>query len=305
MSSPTYPVIVVSGPTAVGKTKTAIAIAKALNGEIISADSRQFYREISIGTAKPDTSELAAVPHHFIDILSICETYTAGQFERDALAKIEALHHQNKTAIIAGGSGLYIKALLNGFDDLPSDAAVRSEVIEFYQRVGLDGLQREVQKLDPSHFLEMDNQNPMRLMRALEMMRISGQQVSALKTGKITSRPFHTIKIGLDMERKELYRRIDARVDEMINLGLEKEARLVYAYKDTQALQTVGYKELFAHFENQISLDEAIELIKRNSRRYAKRQLTWLRRETDINWFTPEKQDDILHFITENYPATI
>lgn len=299
MGETTKFIIVVNGPTASGKTRCAIEIAKAFGGEIISADSRQFFREISIGTAKPTAAEQAEVPHHFIDSLSIQEPYTAGDFERDALKKIDEIHARGNVPVVCGGSGLYIKALLQGLESTPVKENLRTEIEEKYKKEGIQALQEEVKMLDPTYFAKMDSKNPVRLIRSLELMRAIGKPMSEIRTGKSKVRDFTPVKIGIDLAREVLYSRINQRVDEMIAAGLENEARAVLPFKKVQALQTVGYKEMFEYFEGKADLAEAIHMIKQNSRRYAKRQLTWLRKETDINWFHPEKQGDIHAFLAQ------
>jgi tRNA dimethylallyltransferase len=292
-------IIVVNGPTASGKTRCAIEIAKAFGGEIISADSRQFYREISIGTAKPSAAEQAEVPHHFIDSLSIQEPYTAGDFERDGLKKIDEIYSRGNVPVVCGGSGLYIKALLHGLDSTPVKENLRAEIEAIFKKDGITALQEEVKRLDPVYYAKMDSKNPMRLIRSLELIRTTGKPMSEILTGTGKKRDFAPVKIGIDLSREVLYERINQRVDEMMAAGLEAEARAVHEFKEVQALQTVGYKEMFEYFEGKTGLEDAIHMIKQNSRRYAKRQLTWLRKETDILWFHPENQADIHTVISQ------
>lgn len=304
MTDTTKPLlIVILGPTAVGKTELSLAIAKKFNGEIISADSRQFYRELNIGTAKPTNEELAAVPHHLINMLSISEDYTAGKFENDAMRVIDRIHGSGKTPILVGGSGLYIKAVLEGLDSLPSNPNLRAEIEDFYEREGLEALQNRLRAVDPVHYSQIDRHNHVRLIRAIEILELSQVKMKDLLRTSAKRRNFSPLIIGLEKPRAALYKAIDNRVDEMMKAGLEAEARSVIAYKDNQALQTVGYKELFDHFEGEYNLKRAVELIKRNTRHYAKRQMTWLRKVDDINWFTPADQVKIIDLIKSELKA--
>ncbi len=289
-------VVLICGPTAVGKTACGIRLSQEFGGEIISADSRQFYRDIAIGTAKPIETELQSVRHHFVNSLSLTENYTAGQFEKDALLLISQLHSEKKLPVVVGGSGLYIKALLEGLDSLPANEDLREEITALFMKEGLQGLQEEVKKRDPEYFRKVDQKNHVRLIRAMEILRSTGKPMSALQSAKPKTRPFQAIKIGLEQDREMLYERINDRIDQMIQDGLVEEARSVFVFRHVQALHTVGYQELFSHFDGDFDLETAIELIKRNSRRYAKRQLTWLRKELDIKWFHCEDHEAILHF---------
>lgn len=277
-------VLVICGPTAVGKTELGVSLAKKYNGEVISADSRQFFKELSIGTAKPDAEEMDNIPHHFINSLSVGESYTAGNFEADASALIGDIFDRNKTPIVVGGSGLYIKAAMEGLDDLPSDKELRREIETYFENNGLKALQHRLRKADKAKYQEIDEKNHVRLIRAIEIAELGGEQVAG---NPPQERNFTPIYIALNIPREELYRRIDARVDLMIATGLEAEARKLNKARNTQALQTVGYRELFPFFDGEYSKDHAIELIKRNTRRYAKRQLTWLRKMENITWFNP------------------
>lgn len=286
------------GPTAVGKTALAIELAKALGTEIISADSRQFYREMTIGTAKPTGDELAVVRHHFIDSHSILQKYDAAQFGEDALMKVYELFEKHDSLIVCGGSGLYVKALLEGFDDIPEvPEEIREMVTEKYKAGGLPWLQQEVQKLDPEYFSVADQQNPARLSRALEVVLATGSSITSFQKRQKRVLPFKVIKIGLELEREELYRRIDERMDMMIEAGLFEEAEKLYPYREHNALQTVGYQEIFDFMEGKYDRKEAIRLLKRNSRRYAKRQLTWFKREGEIWWFSRTIVEDIFAYL--------
>jgi tRNA dimethylallyltransferase len=252
---------------------------------------------MGIGTAKPDKQEMRGVKHHFVDSLSIHDRYTAADFERDGLHAIDTLHQSGKLPVVAGGSGLYVKALLEGLDDLPHDGNLRAELNTIFAEKGLAALQKMLLDLDASHFALVDKSNPMRLIRSIELIKLSGKRMSELRNKQPAARKFKAVKIGLTMPREVLYERIDQRVEMMLQAGLVEEAKQLYPHRALQALQTVGYTELFAHFEGSTSLDHAISLIKRNSRRYAKRQLTWLRKDEDIHWFHPHAQDEIVDFV--------
>ena len=287
--------IVIEGPTCVGKTALSIAIAKHYHTEIISSDSRQFFRELSIGTAKPSKEEMQHIPHHFIDNCSIQDEYNVGIYETEALKKITELFSKKDTLLLVGGSGLYIDAICKGFDELPeADAAIRAELDTTFKEKGIKALQELLLKYDPAYYKTCDVSNPRRLMRAIEVSMISGKPYSSLRSGEKKKRDFNTIKIGLDMDRKNLYEKINERMDDMMQKGLEQEARSVYAYKNHNALKTVGYKELFAYFEKAYTLPRAIELIKQNTRNFSKRQLTWFRRDKEIKWFSPEQEKEII-----------
>jgi tRNA dimethylallyltransferase len=293
--------VVIVGPTAVGKTAVAIRLAQLLKTEVVSADSRQIFKELTIGTAKPSPSELALVPHHFINTHSIIEDYNAAQYARDALVLISDLFEKYNTLILCGGSGLYVKAVCEGFDDIPEiPADVREGLMQHYEQAGIEWLQQEMLRLDPEHYNQIDQKNPHRLIRALEVRLGTGASIASFHTRKQVSRPFEILKIGLELPREDLYRRIDERMDKMIDQGLIEEARGLYTHKHRQALQTVGYQEIFDLIDGKYDLDEAIRLLKRNSRRYAKRQLTWFKRETDINWFPADDQEKILEFVLDH-----
>ncbi len=292
--------IVVCGPTASGKTELAIRLAKYFGTEILSADSRQFYKEMTIGTAKPSEEELSAAKHHFIGNLTIHQSYSAGQFELDALQKLEKLFLLRDHAILVGGSGLFIDAVCSGFNALPDiSPETRDRVNKLYEEHGIEALQAEVQKVDPEAWDGIDTRNPRRLSRVIEIAWETGEKLSALRLPAKAERPFKTHFIALDWDRGALYDRINARVDIMVENGLIKEARALFPFKELSPLQTVGYRELFMHFEHAISLNEAIELIKRNSRRYAKRQLTWLRKKESLQWFDPGANDEIREFLEQ------
>lgn len=269
--------IVVAGPTAVGKTAYAIELAKELNTEIISFDSRQFYKEMAIGVAVPSTKELKEVPHHFIQHISIHENYNAGKFEHDALQLLEQLFQKYNVVVAVGGSGMYINALLYGFDPLPSDENLRNALQLQFQEKGIVSLQEELKQLDPAYFEIVDQQNPHRLIRALEICKITDQTYSSQRQNKPKERSFAFEIHVLQMEREKLYRRINHRVDKMMEAGLLEEVKSLHHYKSLNSLQTVGYRELFDYLEQKTTLPQAIEAIKQNSRRYAKRQITWFK----------------------------
>lgn len=291
--------IVVVGPTAVGKTSLAIQLAKEFNAEIISADSRQFFKEISIGTAKPTTDELSEAKHHFIGNISIEEEYNASKFEKDALAFLNKYFKKNKVAILCGGSGMYVNALLNGFDEnVPSaNEEIRKELNNLLLKEGIEALQKKLLQLDPIGYETIDIQNPKRLLRAIEINRITGKSITSIKQGIKKERFFNTITIGLELPRPLLYQRINDRVDQMLAMGLEEEAKKVYPKKYLNSLKTVGYTELFNYFDAKYDLAMAIEKIKVNSRRYAKRQLTWFKKSQDTTWFSPYDNQKISMYI--------
>lgn len=292
--------IVLAGPTAVGKTSVAIQLAEHFRTAVISADSRQIYRELTIGTAKPTAEELAAVPHFFVDSHSIQGDYDAARFGDDALMEINRLFISKKEVILCGGSGLYIKAVCEGFDDIPEvPEAIRNELMANYHREGIGWLQNKMRELDPDGFQDMDQNNTHRLIRALEVRLYSGKPIASFRKNAKRQHGFDIVKIGLELPREELYRRIDERMDEMIAAGLFEEARQLYPLKEHNALQTVGYQEIFEFIENKYDLEECVRLLKRNSRRYAKRQLTWFKKDPDFTWFSPNDIQAIINHIRE------
>lgn len=288
------------GPTAVGKTSLAIALAKKFNTVIFSVDSRQLYREIPIGTAQPTLEEIQEVAHFFIASNSITEHIDAGRYGKEARELLISEFKKHALIIMAGGSGLYMDAVINGFDELPdSNPMIRAELNLEFQEKGISVLQDELKKLDPIYFAQVDQHNPARLMRAIEICRLSEKKYSELRIGKAESNAFEVLKIGLDLPREELYARINNRVEVMFENGLEEEARSVFPYRKMNALQTVGYKELFDYFDGHLTKEKAIELIKQHSRNYAKRQLTWWRRDTAITWFHPTQLKEIEILISQ------
>ncbi|MGB0390832.1 MAG: tRNA (adenosine(37)-N6)-dimethylallyltransferase MiaA [Salibacteraceae bacterium] len=287
--------VVVAGPTAVGKTSVSIEIAKHFNTEIVNADSRQFYKEISIGTAVPSAEELAQVEHHLIQSHSVTTPINSGDYEEIGIELLDQLFKRQNIVVLTGGSGMFIDALANGIDtDLPKpDLKKRKEL----ENLNLTELQKKLLKLDPVYYNQVDLKNPHRLIRAIEVCLITGKPYSALRKDKPKTRPFEILKICLHEERATLYDRINKRVDLMIESGLEKEARSVEKFKDLKSLNTVGYSEWFLHFDGEISKEETIEIIKRNSRRYAKRQLTWFKRDPQYHWFKKNQVKEILELI--------
>lgn len=290
--------VVIAGPTAVGKTDLCIQLAKELDTEIISADSRQFYKEMSIGTAKPTNEELSAAPHHLINSHSIYNELSAGEYELEALKLIEKLFFEKDILILTGGSGLYINAVTDGFDEMPEvEVQIRAALNLQLEQQGLESLLEELQKKDPAYYAQVDRSNPRRVLRAIEVIRASGNKYSDIRKGSKKYRSFRVIKIALERPREELYQRINDRVDIMIEKGLLEEVKSLYEYRNFTALKTVGYSEIIDHLDGKVSLEEAIELIKRNTRRYAKRQLTWFRRDNDFHWYHPDNMEQIVKFV--------
>lgn len=294
----TKTLVVVLGPTAIGKTKLSINLAKHYNTEIVSADSRQFYKELLIGSAPPSKDELMEVQHHFIQHLSVSEDYNVGNFEEDAIQKIEELFKKKDKVILVGGSGLYIDAVCKGFDKMPViSSEMRRNVINIYNEKGIEFLQKEVKLKDPIYYSEVDEKNPQRLMRALEIIYSTNKTFSSFKTKIPKKRNFNIVKVGLQIQRDILYERINNRVEEMISKGLVKEVESLQVYRHKNSLQTVGYKELFDYFDGVTSLTEAIEKIKQNTRRFAKRQITWFKKDKSTTYFLPENINRIIDFI--------
>lgn len=292
--------IVVQGPTGVGKSAVAIKLAQHYGCSILSADSRQFYRQMTIGTAVPSPMELAAAKHYFIQDRSVDEPLSAGAYENEALALLDTLFQSTSRAILVGGSGLYVDALVNGLDPLPSSEEIRSELNALYAQRGIEPILEALRIADPIHYNIVDRSNPLRVIRALEVCRASGMPYSNLRTARQATRPFRVVKLAINTPRTTLYDQINHRVDTMIEQGLEDEARSVINFRDLAPLKTVGYSEFFDHFDGKISRSEAIEKIKQNTRNYAKRQLTWLRRERDLHYFAPADKDAIIEYIDGN-----
>ncbi|QJD96967.1 tRNA (adenosine(37)-N6)-dimethylallyltransferase MiaA [Mucilaginibacter robiniae] len=290
--------IVIAGPTAIGKTAAAITLAQHYHTAILSADSRQFYREMTIGTAKPSPDELAAAQHYFINSHSVTDTFTVADFEQQALQVLKQVFTQYNLAIIAGGSGLYVKAVEEGFDELPNvKAGVRDNLNEAFAQCGISYLQDRLKIADPGYYQQVDLNNPQRLIRALEVFESTGTPYSAFRTGNKQQRPFQIIKVGLDMPREALYQRINQRVDMMLAQGLVAEVEQLLHFRHLNALNTVGYIEIFDYLDGKTSLPQAVELIKQNTRRFAKRQLTWFRKDQQITWFAPDDLTGIIRYI--------
>jgi tRNA dimethylallyltransferase len=297
--------ITIVGPTAIGKTSMSIALAQHFNCEIISCDSRQFFKEMTIGTAVPNELELSSAKHHFVHNNSILESYNVGDFEKEAISKLNELYENNDYAILVGGSGLYVDAILKGFDAIPEiDKSIREAVMSQYEINGIGNLQESLKTLDPNYYAELTHKNPQTLLNPQRMMRFvevcigTGKPYSSFINQKKNQRNFTPILIGLEANREIIYNRINQRVDIMMNEGLLAEAKKVHPQKDLNALQTVGYKELFSYFDNEISLEFAIEEIKKNTRRFAKRQLTWFKRNPETKWFEYNaNKEEIVEFI--------
>jgi tRNA dimethylallyltransferase len=299
-NSPQKYLVTVAGPTAVGKTALSIRLARDLGTEIISADSRQFFRELSIGTAKPTPQELMQAKHHFVDSHSISEAYSAGDFERDALAMLGDLFQKYDIVVMTGGSGFYVKAVLEGLDDLPAPLpGLRESLTQKLHDNGLSPLQEEIRLLDPEFAATPEIANPQRVMRALEVFHTSGTPISQFKLKNTRDRPFLPINIALDRDRAELYQRIDQRMDMMLQEGLVTEAKNVIAYREHHALKTVGYREVYSYLDGEYDEAEMKRLLKQNSRRYAKRQLTWFRHQGNFEWFHPGEYDRILEYVRQ------
>jgi len=289
--------ISIVGPTAIGKTNLAVEFAHRHNCDIISADSRQFYKEMSIGTAKPSSVDMDGVTHHFVDFISVEQSFSAGKFEEEAIQKIKELHSRNPVVVMVGGSGLYINAVLNGIDPIPSNQAIREELSVILENKGIESLQSELLEKDPEHYHAMDINNPQRLIRALEVCRHTGNTYTSYRTQAIKVRPFKIIKIGLTANRETIYNRINVRVDEMMKQGLLDEVKALQDVRHLNALQTVGYKELFEHLDGKTELQTAVENIKMNTRRFAKRQLTWFGKDPEIHWFDIKNLTDSVNFL--------
>ena len=298
MSSKQPTLIVIVGPTGSGKTSLAVTLARHYSAPIISTDSRQFYRGLPIGTAQPTAEELSLAEHHFIADREVDDDFNSGRYEQEALARLDELFKRHDVVVAVGGSGLYIQALCEGMDNLPeANEELRQSLKQRLESEGIEPLFEELRRLDPAYAEVVDRHNPSRIMRALEVCITSGKPYSHQRKGEKQQRPFRIVKIGTDLPRDVLYERINLRVDMMISEGLEAEARAMLPKRELNSLQTVGYREMFDYFDGRCSLDEAIELIKRNSRRYAKRQMTWFRRDAEIAWFSPHDIEPIISHI--------
>lgn len=292
--------IVLLGPTGVGKTDLSADIALHFGSAVISCDSRQFFREMQIGTSVPPESVLKKIKHYFIGSHSVKDYYSASLFERDVLKLLPDLFSENELVIMTGGSGMYIDALCSGIDDIPdTEPEIREKYIKMYSEVGIEGLRSALKLLDPDHYKKVDLRNYKRVIRALEICETTGLPYSSFMKKQKTERDFRIIKIGINRDRDDLYFRINSRVDTMLEQGLEQEARSLYDLRNLNALNTVGYKEFFEYFDGKITYEKTVELIKRNTRRYAKRQMTWWAKDSEIVWFHPEKAAEIIRFIEE------
>ncbi len=293
--------LVIVGPTGCGKTDLSIRLARQYDAPILSTDSRQFYRGMAIGTAQPTIEQLQAAENHFIASHDLTENLSCGEYEVQALERLRELFAHHELVIAVGGSGLYVRALCEGMDDLPhADAVLRNELTERLQREGLASLAEQLHELDPVYYETVDRNNPARVLRGLEVCLQTGRPFSEQRTGQKKDRNFRIIKVGVTLPREELYVRIDSRVDAMMAAGLEAEARALYPYRALNSLQTVGYRELFDYFDGLITREKAIELIKCNSRRYAKRQMTWFRRDPEIRWFAPDEDEAIINYVGDS-----
>ena len=298
MASSDKTLIVITGPTAVGKTRLCLDIAKHFDIPIINADSRQIYKELSIGTARPSEEEMREVKHYFVGMLGLEDYYSASLFEQQVLELLKRLFHDNDYALMAGGSMMYIDAVCDGIDDIPTiDDETRATMKRRLQEEGLERLCEELQRLDPEYFEIVDRQNPKRVVHALEICTMTGRTYTSYRKREKKERPFRIVKISLSRERNELYGRINRRVDEMMQQGLLKEAQKMYPRRHLNALNTVGYKELFDYLDGRWPLEEAVERIKGNTRRYARKQLTWYKKDPHIKWFHPDQKEDIINYI--------
>ena len=292
------------GPTAVGKTDISLELAEQLHTSIISADSRQLYADLKIGTAAPTPEQLSRVQHYFVGTLQLSDYYSAAQYADEVLALLDTLLQQQDVALLTGGSMMYIDAVCQGMDDIPTvDADTRTMVWQRYDEVGLEGIQRELKMLDPEYYAIVDLKNHKRIIHALEICYMTGKTFTSFRQRKTAERPFRIIKIGLNRERSELFSRINLRVDQMMQEGMLEEARKVYPYRHLNSLNTVGYKELFKYLDGEWTLEEAVEKIKRNTRIYAKKQLTWFKKDMSIRWFHPDQRTDIISYINTQLNA--
>lgn len=290
--------VVLLGPTGVGKTELSLRVAEHLGSPIISSDSRQLYRDLPIGTAAPTPEQMARVRHYMIGTLSLEDYYSASRFEEDTISLLASLHRETPAVVMTGGSMMYIDAVCKGIDDIPTvSPEVRSAVSEKYRREGIDSILRELKEADPVHYEEVDRMNYKRVIHAVEVCRMSGKPYSSLRTNSRKTRPFGIIKIGLTRDREELYARINSRVDSMMADGLLDEARRVYPFRHLNSLNTVGYKELFRYLDGEWTLDLAVEKMKRSTRVYARKQMTWFRRDEEIRWFHPDSEEEIMDCI--------
>lgn len=292
--------IVLVGPTGVGKTETSLALAEHFHAPILNADSRQIYKGMTVGTAAPTLEERARAEHHFVQFLNPGDYYSAAQFEMDAMALLEDLFQKHDYVLLSGGSMMYIDAVCHGIDDIPTvDDVTRKMMLERYEKEGLEPLVQELRVLDPEYYQIVDLKNPKRVIHALEICYMTGKTYSSFRTNTKKQRPFHIVKVGLRREREVLYDRINRRVTKMIQDGLEEEVKALLPFRNTNSLNTVGYKEMFAYFDDKMSLEEAADKIRQNSRIYSRKQMTWFKRDNQIKWFEPEQLGDIIAYISE------
>ena len=296
--------VVLLGPTAVGKTELSLELAEKLHSSIISADSRQLYADLKIGTAAPTPEQLARVHHHFVGTLQLPDYYSAAHYADEVLTLLDTLFQKQDLALMTGGSMMYIDAVCQGMDDIPTiDADIRAKMWQHYDEVGLEGIQRELKLLDPDYYAIVDLKNHKRIIHALEVCYMTGKPFTSFRQRKQTERPFRIIKVGLNRERSELFNRINLRVEQMMQEGMLEEAKKVYPFRDLNSLNTVGYKELFKYLDGEWTLEEAVEKIKRNTRIYAKKQLTWFKKDMSIRWFHPDQRTDIISYINAQLKA--
>ncbi|MGL4293735.1 MAG: tRNA (adenosine(37)-N6)-dimethylallyltransferase MiaA [Bacteroidales bacterium] len=298
--------IVLIGPTGVGKTELSLRLAERYEADIISSDSRQLYRDLPIGTAAATEEQLTRVKHHFVGLLGLEEYFSAARFEEEVIRFLEAYYQKKEVALMTGGSMMYVDAVCKGIDDMPSvDPAIRQQVVSLFETEGLDGLLMQLQDLDPEYYEIVDRKNPKRVMHGLEICLTTGKTFTSFRTNTIKERPFEIIKIGITREREELYQRINQRVDEMIAQGLVEEAKTVYEYRNLNSLNTVGYKEVFNYLSGEWTLEFAIDKIKQNTRIYSRKQMTWFRRDTGIQWFHPDQETEIMDYISQKISADL
>lgn len=296
--------VVLLGPTAVGKTALSLELAEQLQTSIISADSRQLYADLKIGTAAPTPEQQERVHHHFVGILKLSDYYSAAQYADEVLTLLDTLYQKQDVALMTGGSMMYIDAVCLGMDDIPTiDVETRAKMWQHYDEVGLEGIQRELKLLDPDYYAIVDLKNHKRIIHALEVCYMTGKPFTSFRQRKQTERPFRIIKVGLNRERSELFNRINLRVEQMMQEGMLEEAKKVYPFRDLNSLNTVGYKELFKYLDGEWTLEEAVEKIKRNTRIYAKKQLTWFKKDMSIRWFHPDQRTDIISYINAQLKA--
>ena len=298
--------IVVLGPTGVGKSDISIQLAQHYHSEIISADSRQFFRELSIGTAVPSPKDLKTIPHHFIQTRSIHDYYNVSEYETEALQLISKLFHNKNPLILVGGSMLYVDTICNGIDDIPTvDPEIRNDLIKWYEENGIEALRQKLLEIDPEYYSIADLNNPKRLLHAVEIYQMSGKPFTSFRKKTMRERPFRILKIGINQDRKILYERINLRVECMMEAGLLDEAKTVYPHRNLNSLNTVGYKELFSYLDGNCSLEEAVDLIQRNTRKYARKQLTWFRRDREIKWFEPDQIQEIISYTEQRLKENV